>query len=207
MAAERNSDLRAIVIVQTLRVVMLAVGVPGGLALLGLAAPARLPEGAFSAFDAPLQFAVLFGGSVAAALALYAVRFSGGFFFGPMLVSAILHGSGLVQVNFPAVIGNIAMIGLGAINGARFFGTSFRVLLQYVAAALGSFAVALACCRRLRRGCGLYVIVARARSRGVLRARLGRCDDDSRVGAAPRPGVCRRASSRAHTGRCRSRCR
>jgi membrane AbrB-like protein len=143
MAAERNSDLRAIVIVQTLRVVMLAVGIPGGLALLGLAAPARLPEGAFSAFDAPWQFAILFGGSVVAALVLYAIKFSGGFFFGPMVVSAILHGSGLVQVNFPAVIGNIAMIGLGAINGARFFGTSFRVLLQYAVAALGSFAIAL----------------------------------------------------------------
>lgn len=35
------------------------------------------------------------------------------------------------------------MIGLGAINGARFYGTSFRVLLQYAGAALGSFAVAL----------------------------------------------------------------
>jgi membrane AbrB-like protein len=122
---------------------MLAVGIPGGLALLGLAAPARLPEGAFSAFDAPWQFAILFGGSVVAALVLYAIKFSGGFFFGPMVVSAILHGSGLVQVNFPAVIGNIAMIGLGAINGARFFGTSFRVLLQYAVAALGSFAIAL----------------------------------------------------------------
>jgi membrane AbrB-like protein len=143
MAAERKSDLRAIVIVQTMRVVMLAVGIPGGLALLGLASPARLPEGAFSAFDAPLQFAILFGGSVAAALALHAIKFSGGFFFGPMFVSAILHGSGLVQVNFPSVFGNIAMIGLGAINGARFFGTSFRVLLQYAVAALGSFAVAL----------------------------------------------------------------
>jgi uncharacterized protein len=143
IAAERNSDLRAIIIVQTLRVVMLAVGVPGALALAGLAAPVRLPEGAFSALDAPLQFAILFGASAVAALALYLIRFSGGFFFGPMIVSAILHGSGLVQVNFPSVVGNIAMIGLGAINGSRFFGTSFRVLLQYAVAALGSFAVAL----------------------------------------------------------------
>jgi membrane AbrB-like protein len=143
MATDRKSDLRAIIIVQTLRVVMLAVGIPGGLALLGLAAPVRLPEGAFSAFDAPLQFAILFVGSAVAAWVLYLINFSGGFFFGPMIVSAILHGSGLVQVNFPSVIGNVAMIGLGAINGARFFGTSFRVLLQYAVAALGSFAVAL----------------------------------------------------------------
>ena len=54
-----TADLRAIVIVQTVRVVVLAVGVPGGLALLGLAAPARLPAGALSIVDAPVQFLVL----------------------------------------------------------------------------------------------------------------------------------------------------
>ena len=62
----------------------------------------------------------------------------------PMIVSAILHGSGLVQVNFPAVIGNIAMIGLGAINGSRFL----RHVVSRAAAICrsrrsGSFAVAL----------------------------------------------------------------
>ena len=172
MAAERKSDLRAIVIVQTLRVVMLAVGVPGGLALLGMAAPARLPEGAFSALEAPLQFTALFVGSVVAALALYAVRFSGGFFFGPMVVSAILHGSGLVQVNFPSAIGNIAMIGLGAINGARFYGTSFRVLLQYATAAARVVRHRAGCCRSIRCAGGIPVVAAGARSGGVLRAGL-----------------------------------
>jgi len=142
-ASDRKSDLRAIIIVQTLRVVMLAVGIPGGLALLGLALPARLPQGTVSLFEAPLQFVVFVALGVVAAFGLYAVKFSGGFFFGPMLVSAILHGSGLVQVNFPPQIGSLAMIGLGAINGARFFGTSFRVLLQYAVAAIGSFAAAL----------------------------------------------------------------
>lgn len=142
-ASDRKSDLRAIIIVQTLRVVMLAVGIPGTLALVGLAVPTRLPQGAVGIFEAPLQFAALVVLGFVAAIGLYAVKFSGGFFFGPMLVSAVLHGSGLVQVNFPPTLGNVAMIGLGAINGSRFFGTSFRVLLQYAVAAVGSFAAAL----------------------------------------------------------------
>src|SRR5262249_9360552 len=134
-ASDRKSDLRSIIVVQTLRVVMLAVGIPGTLALLGLALPTRLPQGTVSIFDAPLQFTALVVLGFIAAIGLFAVKFSGGFFFGPMIASAILHGSGLVQVNFPSAIGNVAMIGLGAINGSRFYGTSFRVLLQYAVAA------------------------------------------------------------------------
>jgi len=86
---------------------------------------------------------VLVGGCLAAAYVCYRVNFSGGFFFGPMLVSAVLHGSGLVQTNLPTLLANLAMIGLGAINGARFSGTSLRMLTQYLSAALGALVVVL----------------------------------------------------------------
>jgi membrane AbrB-like protein len=141
MAADRNSDLRGIVIVQTIRVVVLAVGVPGGLALLGLAEPVRLPAGALTAFDAPVQFTVLVGASLLAAYGLYLLNFSGGFFFGPMVVSAFLHGGGFVEINLPAWLANLSMVGLGAINGSRFSGTTMRMLLQYLGAAMGALAV------------------------------------------------------------------
>jgi uncharacterized protein len=144
MAAERQADMRAIVIVQTVRVVALAVGVPLGLALAGLDAPSQLPATARGAFDAPGQLTVLVAGSVAAALILYRVGFTGGFFFGPMVVSAFLHGGGLVDVNLPGWLFVLSMIALGAINGARFNETSFRMLAQYLVAALGSLAVVVA---------------------------------------------------------------
>jgi membrane AbrB-like protein len=144
IAAERQSDLRAIIIVQTIRVVILAVGVPAGLALSGVTAPARLPSGTVGIAAEPIQFLVLIVAGVGAAFGLYRLRFSGGFFFGPMLVSATLHGSGLIHTNLPPVIASLSMIGLGAINGARFSGTSLRVLLQYMAAALGSLVVVVA---------------------------------------------------------------
>jgi uncharacterized membrane protein AbrB (regulator of aidB expression) len=41
------------------------------------------------------------------------------------------------------LLANLAMIGLGAINGARFSGTSLRMLTQYLSAALGALAVVL----------------------------------------------------------------
>ncbi len=141
MAAERQADLRAIIIVQTVRVIALAVGVPLSLTLAGFDAPAQMPTGGRAALDAPLELMLLVAGSAAAALALYRVGFSGGFFFGPMLVSAFLHGGDFVHVNLPGWIAILSMIALGAINGARFNQTSFRVLVQYLKASLGSLAV------------------------------------------------------------------
>ncbi len=143
LAAERGLDLRAIAIVQTMRVVILAVGVPAGLALFGLTGPARLPEGALTVADAPGEFAIMVGLSVTVALVLLKSGFPGGLIFGPMVVSAILHGGDLIHVTFPTWFANLAMVALGAVSGSRFAGTPFRLVLSYLGAAIGSFAVAI----------------------------------------------------------------
>src|SRR5712691_260394 len=143
LAAEQGLDLRAIAIVQTMRVVILAVGVPAGLALFGLAGPARLPQGALTVADAPGEFAIMVGLSVTVALVLLKSGFPGGLIFGPMVVSAILHGGDLIHVTFPTWFANVAMVGLGAVSGSRFAGTPFRLVLSYLGAAIGSFAVAI----------------------------------------------------------------
>jgi membrane AbrB-like protein len=153
MAAERQADLRAIIIVQTVRVMVLAVGVPLGLILAGMNAPVQLPGGAQGALDAPGHLALLIAGSVVAALALYRIGFTGGFFFGPMVVSAFLHGGGTIDVSLPNWMAIIAMIGLGAINGSRFNQTSFATLRQYLLASLGSLAVVVTVA-------GLFVLLA-----------------------------------------------
>ena len=143
MAADAGSDLRAIGIVQSMRVLILAVCVPGALALFGLAGPARLPLGALAIADAPGQFAILIGACVGAALVLQYLRFPGGLIFGPLVVSAALHGTGLVDVNLPQWFASMAMVGLGAVAGSRFTGTPFRLVLSYFGAAIGAFAVGL----------------------------------------------------------------
>jgi membrane AbrB-like protein len=143
MSAEAGADLRAIVIVQTIRVVMLTVGVPVGLELFGLA---DLPvgRGPIAAAASPADLALLVVVSVIPAFILHRLRFSGGWLFGAMLGSGLLHGGSFVHGSLPPWVVNAAMIALGAVTGARFANTSLRLLLVYLRAAFGSFAVAMA---------------------------------------------------------------
>lgn len=142
MAAEYGADLRAIAIVQVMRVVLLTVGIPAGLALFGLSAGAmpRIAAGGGS----PMELAVLIVASTATALAMLWLRLPGGLLFGAMIGSAVLHGGGLLQANLPTWAVAAAVIGIGAVTGSRFANTDPRTLLRYLGAALGSFAVGMA---------------------------------------------------------------
>jgi membrane AbrB-like protein len=143
LAAEMRIDMRGIVMVQTLRVLILAIGVPAGLALFGLVGATSVPTAAKAIVDAPGEFVVLVVGSVVTGIALFWGGFSGGLIFGPMLVSAVLHGGDFVHVALPSWFVNFATVGLGAIIGARFTNTPIRLILSYLGAAIGSFVVAI----------------------------------------------------------------
>ncbi|MGA9431886.1 MAG: AbrB family transcriptional regulator, partial [Xanthobacteraceae bacterium] len=56
----------------------------------------------------------------------------------------LLHGTGLIDAALPWWLGSSAVIALGALVGSRFANTSLRMLVSYLGAALGSFAVAMA---------------------------------------------------------------
>jgi membrane AbrB-like protein len=144
LSAEFGLDLRAIAIVQTMRVLILTVGMPAGLALFGLAVtPGLAPPPAASA-SYLVELAVLGTTAAATALAAARLRFPGGLLFGALAASGILHGTGLVRAVLPWWVAGAAMITLGAVAGARFANTSPRMLLNYLGAAVGSFAVAIA---------------------------------------------------------------
>jgi hypothetical protein len=144
LGAELGGDLRAIAIVQSIRVVVIAVGLPAGLSLFGLVghAPPRI--------TGPLNLAVvdelgiLVAASSVVAIIAYRIRFPGGLLFGAMLTSAVLHGSGLIHAVMPWWVANTAMVAMGAITGSRFANTPLRLLANFIAAAFGSFAVAVA---------------------------------------------------------------
>jgi membrane AbrB-like protein len=143
VAAELGAELRAIAIVQTMRVAIVAVGLPVGMSLLGLAGhAARRSNGPWTLALAG-ELALLAAASTLAAVAAFRVRFPGGLLFGAMFASAALHGSGLIHAVVPPWVANMAMIALGAVVGARFTNTPLRLMANYLGAAFGSFAVAV----------------------------------------------------------------
>ncbi len=144
LSSELGGDLRAIAIVQTVRVLLLVLGLPNGLALFGLAVPAlpvaRGPAGLAVLGEMTLLVAV----ASAFAIGFLRLRFPGGLLFGAMAGSGILHGTGLIHAALPWWLGSMSVITLGALVGSRFANTTLRMLVGYLGAALGSFAVAMA---------------------------------------------------------------
>jgi membrane AbrB-like protein len=143
LSTELGADLRAIAIVQTMRVLLLTIGIPAGLALFGLVAPALPSARGPAGLSSLPEMAIIVVVSTASALALMRLRFPGGLIFGAMAGSGILHGAGLVSAVLPWWIGGAAVIVLGAVVGSRFASASPRLVFGYLGAAFGSFAVSL----------------------------------------------------------------
>lgn len=138
-----GADLRRIVIVQTIRVVILTVGLPTALASFGfVGGPAVLMRGATS-FE-PLQLSLLIATCAVVAGVMMWIRFPGGLLFGAMIASAALHGAGLLETRLPSWLLIVGMVALGAMIGARFTNTDFRSVMRFVGAGIGSFLVSLA---------------------------------------------------------------
>jgi len=143
LSAEYKADMSAIVIVQSVRVLILGVGLPGALSLFGFEATPIVRQSALAPIAWTVEFAILIAVSLATAYGLQRLRFPGGILFGALLGSAVVHGSGLIHVALPPWLAYTAMVGTGAVAGSRFAGMTLRMLLQDLGAALGSFAVAL----------------------------------------------------------------
>ena len=143
LSAEFGADVRGIAIVHVMRVLLIVLGLPAGLALFGSTVePVVSTRGATE--PSLVELAILLAVSSFSALAMLRIRFPGGLMFGAMAGSGLLHGTDLVQVSLPWWAGAAAVLTLGAVAGARFANTSPRILLSYLAAAFGSFAVAVA---------------------------------------------------------------
>ena len=142
LAAEKGADVPAIAVVQTMRVIILTAALPLLLALTGVASTS--PPAAAVAIASPLELAELIAAAVAAALLLRLVNFPASWMFGAMIGSSVLHGTGLIEGGLPPWVRNVALVGIGALIGARFARMNVRTLLSHVNAALGSFGIAIA---------------------------------------------------------------
>jgi uncharacterized protein len=142
LAIERGADVSAIAVVQTMRVIILTAALPMLLAATGIASSS--PPAAAAAIASPLELAGLIGASVAVALLLRLVKFPASWMFGAMIGSSVLHGTGVIEGGLPPWVRAIALVGIGALIGARFARMRPKTLFSHVNAALGSFAVAIA---------------------------------------------------------------
>ena len=131
LSSELGGDIRAIAIVQTVRVLLLVLGLPNGLALFGLVVPAVPVARGPADFAVIGEMTLLVGVATVFALIFMRIRFPGGLLFGALAGSSLLHGTGLIHAALPWWIGGASVITLGALVG-------------YLGAALGSFAVSMA---------------------------------------------------------------
>ena len=144
LSSELGGDLRAIAIVQTVRVLLLVLGLPNGLALFGLVVPAMPIARGPAGFSVIGEMTLLIGVATIFALVFMRLRFPGGLLFGAMAGSGLLHGIGLIHAALPLWLGGASVITLGALVGSRFANTTARMLVGYLGAAFGSFAVSMA---------------------------------------------------------------
>jgi membrane AbrB-like protein len=142
LATERGADVAGIAVVQIMRVIILTAAVPMLLAATGVLGHGPLPSrGPPADAVALVELAAV---AVAAALVLRWINFPASWMFGAMLGSSAMHGTGLIEGGVPQWAYLTALIGIGILIGSRFGKIGPRTILSHVAAALGSFAVAIA---------------------------------------------------------------
>jgi len=141
LAVETKSDAVGVSIAQTLRVVLLVAFLPVVLAFAGYSLGAsglpRVPMASLASLP------ILAAGSLLMGYAFFRLRFPGGWLFGAMFGSGLLHGFSIVDGGLPTWIVSIATIGVGTMAGTRFAGLTMQTLLRYLAAGAGSLAVAV----------------------------------------------------------------
>ncbi len=141
LAVEKEADVPAIAVVQTLRVIALTAALPVLLAIAGLTHPAASVAAAAAA--SPLELAGLVAAALAVSLLLRLAKFPASWMFGAMLASGTLHGAGLIEGGLPPALQVVALIGIGALMGSRFARIRIATLLGHLRAATGAFAVTI----------------------------------------------------------------
>jgi membrane AbrB-like protein len=141
LAQDTGANVRAIAMVQTVRLFILAVALPLIFAAFGVAGlpPPRSDNGPLLQSAAELGVLVL--ASSAAALLAFRFNLPGGLIVGAMAASGILHGSGAVHAFLPVPVAIGSFIVMGAMIGTRLGGADIRMLAKLGLVGIGALLV------------------------------------------------------------------
>lgn len=144
LAQDTGANVRAIAVVQTVRLFVLAVALPLIFAAFGVAGlpPPRGAGGPM--MQQALELAVLIAASVGAGWLAYRFRMPGGLIVGAMAASGVLHGSGWVHAFLPVPVAICSFVVMGAMIGTRLGGADIRQLLRLGLVGIGALLVGTA---------------------------------------------------------------
>jgi membrane AbrB-like protein len=141
LAQDTGADVRAIAMVQTVRLFILAVALPLIFAAFGIAGLPPPRGGNLPTAQLLIELGVIVLASSGAALLAFRLNMPGGLIVGAMAASGVLHGSGAVHAFLPVPIAICSFIVMGAMIGTRLGGASMRMLARLSLVGIGALAV------------------------------------------------------------------
>jgi membrane AbrB-like protein len=144
LAADTGANVRAIAMVQTVRLFILAVALPlifAAFGVVGLPPPRGAPGPLAQTL---IELAVIVAASSATALVAYRLNLPGGLILGSMAASGVLHGTGWVHAFLPVPVAICSFIVMGAMIGTRLGGADIRQLARLSLVGIGALLVGTA---------------------------------------------------------------
>jgi uncharacterized protein len=141
LAQDTGADVRAIAMVQTVRLFILAVALPIAFAAFGVAGLPP-PRGT----DAPMlrsaiELGVLILASAGAGWLAFRFSIPGGLIVGAMAASGVLHGGGFVHAFLPVPVAILSFIVMGAMIGTRLGDADIKSLARLCLTGIGALMV------------------------------------------------------------------
>lgn len=141
LAADTGANVRAIAMVQTVRLFILAVALPLIFAAFGVMGVPPPRGGNLPLMQSVMELVVIVLASSGAALLAFRLNLPGGLIVGSMVASGILHGAGWVHAFLPAPVAICSFIVMGAMIGTRLGGADIRQLLRLGLVGIGALLV------------------------------------------------------------------
>jgi len=141
LAQDTGANVRAIAMVQTVRLFILAVALPLIFAAFGVAGLPPPRGGNLPLMQLLVELGIIILISSGAALIAFRLNLPGGLIVGAMAASGVLHGSGAVHAFLPVPVAICSFIVMGAMIGTRLGGADIRQLLRLSLVGVGALLV------------------------------------------------------------------